>query len=540
MSSKESRLKVSSGASPTKDSIIIYPVFSDQKPADISTDLKKPALKKILEKQTKAGAFKAKAGETLNLVQENVILAGLGKKSSFHPDAVAALFRSMGSMLAKMEAEEYFVHFSSIFISAIRDFDRLWNEGGSTPQKKSSKQEEEVEEEEPPVDYTLPLTAEEMISQAVSCLYLGFDSMEVLKSRKKKKEKEKSPDVRVFAAGMSGAALKSCVERGEKLGTFANRVRYIASLPGNHFHPAEFEKYAKETASTFGLKIKVFQEADLKKMGCGGILSVGKGSEIPPRMIVLEYMPASSKENPLVLVGKGITFDTGGISLKPPAEMHEMKYDMCGAALVINAVSLAAHRKIKRPVVGLIGIAENMPDGRAIKPGDVYTAYNGLTVEVQNTDAEGRLVLGDVLAYACDKYKPEFILDFATLTGACVIALGHEAAGVMTSSEELWAKIDISSRKSLDRVWRMPHWQIYSAGLRSDTADLRNIAGRDAGTVTAYRFLSRFVKNGVRWAHFDIAGTAWRGKDRGSQTKGATGWGVRFLNQLMEDVSGGN
>ena len=356
---------------------------------------------------------------------------------------------------------------------------------------------------------------------------------------KKGREKRKiSIDMIGFsAAGLSHDDLKDALKRGTTLGRMVNGARYVASLPGNHFTPDTCEKYTRALAKEFKLKIQVFNRQKLEKMGCGGIISVGRGSHIDPRMISLEYKPKKkSFKGRVVLVGKGITFDTGGISLKPPGDMHEMKFDMCGAGLVLHAMALAAERELPIEIVGLIGVAENMPGGAALKPGDVYTAYNGMSVEVQNTDAEGRLVLADVLSYAVETYKPDYLLDFATLTGACVISLGHEAAGVMTSTEELAERIDLASRKSLDRSWRLPHWKTYGERLKSDVADLRNIGDRAGGTLSAMRFLSNFVPRDVKWAHLDIAGTAWRGKGRGSQPGGATGWGIRMLNQFFENL----
>ena len=379
----------------------------------------------------------------------------------------------------------------------------------------------------------------ELLSQAICCLVVGADSMDLLKKGRAAKTKKKpQTNVGVEAHGMSVPDMRTAVERGGLMGRMVNGARYTGNLPGNHFDPAQAEKYTRALAKQFKLKVSVFNMKKLEEMGCGGIISVGKGSRIPPRMIILEYKPTGklAVSDPVVLVGKGITFDTGGISIKPSAVMHEMKFDMGGAAAVMHCVALAAARKLPVHVVGLLGMAENMPDGNAIKPGDVYTAYDGTTVEVQNTDAEGRLVLGDVLSYAAEKYTPAFMLDFATLTGACVVALGHHAAGVMSPSEELAERIDKASRKSLDRSWRLPHWFNYGAGLKSDVADLRNIAGRDGGAISAMRFLSNFVPSHIRWAHVDVAGTAWRGKDSGTQTKNGTGWGVRMVHQLLEDL----
>ena len=310
----------------------------------------------------------------------------------------------------------------------------------------------------------------------------------------------------------------------------------MASLPANYLNPANYEQYVQSLAKKHNLKASVFHRSKLESMGCGGIVAVGKGSSIDPRMIILEYEPHTSHDKPVVFVGKGVTFDTGGISLKPSQNMHEMKYDMCGSALAVQAIALAAAMKVPFPVVSLLGLAENMPSSTAIKPGDVYTAYNGSTVEVQNTDAEGRLILGDLLAYASEHYDPLCMLDFATLTGACVVALGNEAAAVLSASDDLYQRIQKASHRSLDRTWRLPHWPVYGEGLKSDVSDLRNIAERGAGTVSAMRFLAHFVDESIAWAHIDIAGTSWRKKPFASQGSGATAWGVRLLAAFMQDL----
>ncbi len=524
--------KMSFGAAkPGEKGVIVLPVFSDQKPSAMARHLGKGA-EKIIKAQMDAGVFRGSSQEILPLVTDGFILAGLGKKAAFHPDRMAALIRTLAPRLLKLEASAFHLKLTDDVAEALEAV----REGRAD----SDESEDSTEEEDSP-DYLVHLTMSDLVEQCVVSLLVGSDAMEILKKERPRKKKA-VPKITFEAAGLSREKTELAVRHGETTGTLLNRFRYTASLPGNHFHPAHVEDYARDLAKEHKLQIQVFHETQLEKLGCGGILAVGRGSEIPPRMIVLHYRPTgkSRRKKPLVLVGKGITFATGGISLKPPAEMHEMKYDMCGAALVLHALALAAKLKLPIEVVGLVGVAENMPDGRAIKPGDVYTAYNGVTVEVQNTDAEGRLVLGDVLSYAQEKYKPETMLDFATLTGAVIIALGHEAAAAMTQSEDLAARIDKASRSSLDRTWRMPHWFQYAVGFKSDVADLRNIAGREAGTVTAMKFLSRFVKPGVDWAHIDIAGMAWRGKASGGQCRGATGWGLRFLQKFMIDHAGGH
>lgn len=529
----------------------IFPVFSDQSASDMSVMMKRPDIREKLGTLIEGKVFSAEASETLEMHSDHLILLGMGVRTSFHPDILAAQMRKLAAKLAKSSGIIYEVYFTQEMIDAVQSFDRLSSlsagsgelssdektqKGASTRKgKRSQAAGETADESEKPArpDYFSPASIEELISQSVSSLIIGSDSMDILKSSRKTK---KAVDMRIIARPLERNSVKNAIRRGELTGLAVNESRYMASLPGNYMHPELFETYAKNLIKGSTVKIKVLQRAQLLKMGMNGVLSVGKGSAIPPRVLILEYKPVKPKFTGLVLVGKGITFDTGGISLKPAASMHEMKYDMCGAALVLHTISLAAKRKLPVQMTALIGLAENMPSSTALKPGDVYTAYNGKTVEVQNTDAEGRLVLADLLSYASDNLSPSMMLDFATLTGAAVIGLGHEAAAVMTADERLAMRIDRASRVSLDRSWRLPHWQAYDEGLKSDVADLRNIGGKPAGTITAMRFLSNFVDPEIPWAHVDIAGTAWRGGDRASQSKGATGWGVRMMNQFLEDL----
>lgn len=328
------------------------------------------------------------------------------------------------------------------------------------------------------------------------------------------------------------------MDKSRAVSKYVNGARFIAHLPANHFTPEEFVSRSKEIAKEAGLKITVMDEPQLKKEKMGGILAVSQGSDKKPKMIVLEYNPPKTKsKKKLALIGKGLTFDSGGISIKPAQDMHEMKYDMCGAAAVIHAIGAIAELGISVPVIAAIGVAENMPDAAALKPGDVYTAHNGLTVEVQNTDAEGRLVLGDVLSYIGKKYKPDYMVDLATLTGAIIISLGHEAAGVMSNSDKLRGLLDEASASSDERTWNLPLWEEYGEDLKSDIADLRNIAGRPGGSLSAAKYLERFVDPEIDWAHIDIAGTAWRKKASGTQIgNGPSGYGVRLLVDLAEKL----
>ena len=305
-------------------------------------------------------------------------------------------------------------------------------------------------------------------------------------------------------------------------------TRDLGNLPGNICTPTYLAEQGLALASTYDkVTTKVLDEKDMKELGMGALLAVSAGSDEPAKLVIMEYKGGDSAQAPHVIVGKGITFDTGGISLKPGAEMDEMKYDMCGAASVIGTLTALAELNAPLNVVGIITSAENMPSGKATKPGDIVTTMSGQTVEILNTDAEGRLVLCDALTYA-ERFNPASVVDIATLTGACVIALGHHATGLLANDEELAQKLLQAGIESHDRAWQLPLWDDYQASLESNFADIPNIGGRPAGTITAACFLARFTKK-YKWAHLDIAGTAWvSGKE-----KGANGRPVPLLTQYL-------
>ena len=292
-------------------------------------------------------------------------------------------------------------------------------------------------------------------------------------------------------------------------------ARTLGNLPANICTPAYLADEAKKLAREFKLQVEVLERKDMEKLGMGALLSVARASHQPPKLIILKYSGAAKGRKTLALVGKGITFDTGGISLKPAGEMDEMKFDMSGAASVLGAVRALAAMRAPVNVVGVIPACENMPGGAASKPGDVVTTLSGQTVEILNTDAEGRLILCDALSYA-ERFKPDSVIDIATLTGAIVIALGHVATGLFANDQKLADEIRAAADEAWDRVWQMPLWEDYQEQLRSNFADMANIGGRPAGSVTAASFLARFTTK-MRWAHLDIAGTAWKsGRDKGS------------------------
>lgn len=315
---------------------------------------------------------------------------------------------------------------------------------------------------------------------------------------------------------------------GQAIGKGVNLARGLGDLPGNICTPTYLANEAKRLAQKQPkLTVNVLEEKQMKELGMGSLLSVAAGSDQPAKLIVLEYKGSSKKQPPIALVGKGITFDTGGISLKPGAAMDEMKYDMCGAASVLGTFQTLLELQPPINVIGVIAASENMPNGNATKPGDIVTSMSGQTIEILNTDAEGRLVLCDALTYT-ERFNPKAVVDIATLTGACVIALGNHATGLFSNNDDLAKALLKAGEESADRAWQMPLWDDYQKQLDSNFADIANIGGREAGSVTAACFLSRFAKK-FAWAHLDIAGTAWRS----GGAKGATGRPVTMLVQYL-------
>lgn len=323
--------------------------------------------------------------------------------------------------------------------------------------------------------------------------------------------------------------IKDACKLGLSVSKGMNLSKYLGDLPGNICTPSFLAKEAKKLAMGHSqLSCKIINEAEMRSLGMHSLLSVTAGTKQPAKMIILKYKGSTKeKEKPIVLVGKGVTFDSGGISLKPGAAMDEMKYDMCGAASVLGVFSMLIDTDLDINVVGVIPAVENMPGGNAIKPGDIVKSMSGQTIEILNTDAEGRLILCDALTYAA-RFKPKNVIDIATLTGACVMTLGNHASGLLSNDDMLAKKLEIAGQTSSDRIWRLPIWSEYDAQLKSNFADMANLGGRLAGTITAACFLARFTKE-YKWAHLDIAGTAWKS----GSNKGSTGRPVPLLCQFL-------
>jgi len=311
-------------------------------------------------------------------------------------------------------------------------------------------------------------------------------------------------------------------------------ARDLVNEPPNVLYPAEFARRAKQALTKLGVKVEILGEAEMKKQGFGALLGVGQGSDRESQLVVMQWNGGKKSEKPVALVGKGVCFDSGGLSIKVGAGMQGMKGDMAGAACVTGTLMALATRKAKVNVVGVIGLVENMPDGSSFRPDDVLTSLSGQTIEVLNTDAEGRLVLADALTYTQRRFTPKFVLDLATLTGAIVQTLGYEHAGVFSNNDQLVQRIQAAGRYTGERVWQLPLDPFYDRMIKSKIADMKNIGGGNSGAITAAQFLLRFIEKGTVWAHLDIAGVAWQdGEQKPTIPSWGTGWGVRLLNRMV-------
>jgi len=421
-----------------------------------------------------------KAGSTLvlrgmaGIAAERVLLVGLGERTEFGENAFRDAVRGAGNALRELGAKD-----AAFFLVDMKVGARhlTWN-----------------------------------LRNAVLGLREAFYRFDQLKSQKK----APAAALQHVAFPLSSKAeLQKTLAEATATADGIDLAKTLGNLPPNICTPAYLADEAKKLARQYKLGIEVLERADMQKLGMGALLAVASASHNPPKLIVLRYNGAAKGKRPIALVGKGITFDTGGISLKPAGEMDEMKFDMSGAGSVLGAVRALAGMKAPVNVIGVIPTCENMPGGHATRPGDIVTTLSGQTVEILNTDAEGRLILCDALTYAA-RFNPEKVIDIATLTGACVVALGHVASGLFANDEALAAEVLAAADEARDPVWRLPLWEEYQEGLRSNFADFANIGGRPGGAITAACYLARFTRK-MKWAHLDVAGTAWKsGREKGS------------------------
>ena len=371
------------------------------------------------------------------------------------------------------------------------------------------------------------------VSQIVEGSKMGLYKFDSFKSEKS----EDSPDLTIIVSKSN--KISKAVKDAEIIANGAIFTKSIANLPPNQCTPTTLANFAKTISKNNKLKCKIISEPELKKRGFGGISAVGQGSKNKPKLIVLEHNNGPSNEKPVVLVGKAVTFDTGGISLKPGDKMDEMKFDKCGGCTVLGIMKAVSELKLPINVVGIIPSVENMPGGESYRPGDIIKLYSGKTAEILNTDAEGRLILADALSYGEKSYLPKAIIDFATLTGACIVALGTNVAGMVSNNEKLAKKIYDASNRTTEEIWELPLNQDYMDMIKSEVADMKNVGiGRSAGTITAAAFLRNAIKE-TPWVHLDIAGVAWTQlgtKEKSYNPKGATGFGVRLILDYLQNM----
>ena len=377
----------------------------------------------------------------------------------------------------------------------------------------------------------LKLSLAEAAAQIASGARLRAYRFDKYRTREKPEQK---PTLKRFTVMLDDpAAARRAYEPMEKIGDGVFVTRDLVSEPANVIFPESLAEEARKL-SAVGVDVEVLGEKQMKKLGMGALLGVGQGSSHESQLVVMQWRGADSKQRPVAFIGKGVTFDSGGLSIKPAAGMEDMKWDMAGSGVVIGLMHALAARKAKVNAVGIVGLVENMPSGSAQRPGDIVTSMSGQTIEVLNTDAEGRLVLADALWYCQENFKPQFMVDLATLTGAIMVALGTAHAGLFSNNDTLSERLTDAGKATGELLWRMPLADVYDKMINTDAADMKNIGGRFAGAITAAQFLKRFVKD-TPWAHLDIAGVTWSDKDAPTAPKGATAFGVRLLERLVAD-----
>ncbi len=478
---------------------VVVVLVADERTLSPSAEQVDKALDGALAKAMRSSRFKGKAGETLDIVAprgsdyDRIILAGVGKSK----DIKAMSVRNLGGGLV-----------AALNAAAARKATVMLD----------------------PLDGLAELgaAAAARVGQGAMLRAYRFD-----KYRTKEKEEQKPTLQELVIACENPSGAKREFDSLEKIVDGVNYTRDLVSEPANIIYP-ETLAAAGEALKSLGVEVEVLGEKEMEKLGMGSLLGVGQGSARESKLLVMQWKGGAKNDPPVAFVGKGVTFDTGGISIKPAQGMEDMKWDMGGAGVVIGLMKALAGRKAKANVVCVAGLVENMPSSTAQRPGDIVTSMSGQTIEVINTDAEGRLVLADALWYTQDRFKPRFMIDLATLTGAIIIALGHEHAGLFSNNDELAQRLDAAGAAVGEKLWRLPLGDAYDKQINTDSADMKNVGGRDAGSITAAQFLQRFV-NDLPWAHLDIAGVTWSKKDTAITPKGGTGFGVQLLDHLVAE-----
>jgi len=477
--------------------IIIVGIFEDKKMSKNQKEID-DAVNGIISSFLKRDEFKCKRNTTALLYSETgverVLLLGLGERKGF---SLHNIRQVMGTAMKKINS----LKLTHVYVEPI----------GKAVLRK-------------PMDEILE-------SMVVGGILGGYEFLEY-KTDNNKNHLE--IDIDIWIEGKIYVAQKRAIEKGQIIAESVSVARDLAHHPGNIATPTYLAKIAQELGENAQLKCTILDEKNFRKFELGAIAGVSKGSGEPAKLIILEYKTKKKTAKTLGLVGKGLTFDSGGISLKPGAKMDEMKFDMCGAATVFGTMHAIAKFRPRVNVIAVIAAVENMPGGGAYKPGDILKAYNGKTIEVLNTDAEGRIVLADAISFITKNYQLDGLVDFATLTGAVINCLGHEAAAIMSPDSGLVKKLMKSSENTDEKLWELPLWNEFCEETKSQIADIKNTGSRGAGTIMGAAFLKEFVEENVPWAHIDIAGVAWDSKERPCTPKGASGYGVRLMIDLIE------
>jgi leucyl aminopeptidase len=483
-----------------KSAALVVPYFEDVKELQGTVKLLDEETGGVIKDIIASGDFEGKLNQisvlyTRGLIPaKRIVLTGAGKKTDFTMEKLRGVFATAAKLVRSLKLKEFFTSLDFI---------------GSQE------------------------SIEHTVQAVVEGVLLGLYQYTNYKTIDKDKKRDPKEFIIVEETEEVCKTVRSAAENAEIIAAAVFFARDMVSAPGNEMTPSAMAAEARKITARKNVKLRILDERKIKKIGMNALLGVAKGSAEPARFIVVEYRGSTKADPPVALVGKGLTFDSGGISIKPAEKMEEMKSDMAGGAAVMGAVMAAADLKLPVNIVGLIPATENLPGGRAYKPGDILKSLSGKTIEVISTDAEGRLILADALTYA-ERFKPAAIIDLATLTGACVIALGDLAIGMLGTDKELKDRIRNAAEKTGERVWELPLWEEYHELIKSDVADFKNTGGRPGGAITAAAFLSKFIGKSP-WVHLDIAGPAWLTKDRFYIPKGATGIGVRLLVQFLKD-----
>ncbi len=465
----------------------------------------------LLAHMAPLGEFSAKTGECLLLYPQTMTEKGEGELSF---SAKRLLLVGLGIIDGDQKSDE------------LREICRLT--GGTIAQQAARVKAGSLMIHLPEI---MGLAANELIESLTEGCVLGDYRFDKYKKKDPENESYQGIDEVCFAVRVNSSTLKKGMLAGQVAALAARGARDMANEPGSSWTPAHFADHGRMLAQKYGMRCAVLEKADMKRLGMGGILAVNQGSVEPPKMVLLEYRPAHTTQT-LLVVGKGLTFDSGGVSLKPAAGMEDMKYDMCGGAAVMALMQAVGEERPDLGIVAIVPATDNMGGGAAVKPGDIITHYNGLTSEIVNTDAEGRMILADALAYGIEKFTPDCVIDLATLTGAVIVGLGHHRTGLLATDDDLAARLLAAGERSGEPLWRLPLGPEYSKQIESQVADMKNSGGKSAGTITAAAYLQKFVGD-TPWAHLDIAGTAWEFTEKSYIPKGPSGVGVRTLLELV-------